>query len=235
MEKKKFIKFINKTHKFVNDLKKPFIDILIYLVLTLIVNIPLEYVKDSAVLSNIFMIIGSLIVAIVMCLRSNIDFKKEFKDFKKNYKSHLESGLKTWFIGFVLMFLTNFIIVSFLMNGEIANNEELNREMIAVYPIYAVLSMAIFAPIIEELMFRFNFRKAFKSKKAYMYFTGILFGLLHVLLNCTSILDFLYVIPYSIVGIAFGKIYADSKNILTSMFIHSFHNVLSLIIVFSGL
>ena len=91
-----------------------------------------------------------------------IHFKKlknDAKDLKKNHKNYYKNCLKYWFIALFIMYVSNFII-SLLKDG-LPNNEALIREQFQISPIYIFVSAVLFAPVLEELIFRQSFRKKF--------------------------------------------------------------------------
>lgn len=225
--------WFSKAHNLWHNVIRPFTEILVYLALVILADMFLVIVKDSDALLQIFQILCTLGITYVIYLRSKLNLKKEFYNFKENYKSYLKKGIITWIVGFVGMLILNFIVVNSL--GQIANTEAMNRTSLSLSPIYALLSLMLFAPIIEELLFRFNFKKIFKSDRLFIYFTGLLFGLMHVLLSSTSWIEFFYLIPYSVLGFALAKVYSDSNNIIASMVIHSFHNAMCVLILFLGI
>lgn len=184
-------------------------------------------IKDIALFSIEFFL------AIIMFLINIKLLKEDFENFKKNYKSCLNEGFKYYVIGLIMMVATNILIVN-LNGGNIANNEELNRSIISVYPIYAISSIALLGPLTEEITFRGGFKKAFSSIVFYTVFTGILFGGAHVLGSINTFSDVLFIIPYSVLGMVFSYICYKTDNIFTSISIHIFHNCLSLIIIFLG-
>ena len=55
-------------------------------------------------------------------------------------------------------------------------NEMENREIIATYPIYAILNAGIIGPICEEIAFRGTFKRIIQNKKIYVLLTGFIFG-----------------------------------------------------------
>ncbi len=65
--------------------------------------------------------------------------------------------------------------------------------------------------------------------------SGIVFGALHVLGAIETPYDFLYIIPYSMLGISLAKIYYETNNIFSTIFMHAFHNALVITIVLAGI
>lgn len=185
--------------------------------------------KNNLVVNNILYILIELILMIVLALMNKKKLKDDYDDFNTNYKKYLKYGFKLWFIGLIIMMVSNALIAN--VTGGIASNEDLNRKMMLEYPVYMILSTMILAPFVEELTFRGTFKEAFKNKTLFILFTALLFSGVHVLNNITSPAELLYFIPYGALSIAFGKIYMETDNIYTTMVIHSFHNSLSIILL----
>jgi len=96
--------------------------------------------------------------------------------------------------------------------------------MISVSPVFMLLNTAILAPIIEELTFRKSFRIVFKNNIAFILISGIVFGALHVITSITNTYDYLYLLPYCSLGIAFSYMYYKTDNIFAPIFMHFMHN-----------
>lgn len=204
--------------------------IFLYLLLNELTTLIALPFKDNTFLLNIILIVGSFVSTFVIAFILKDELISKWDDFKKNKNDYIPKIVKYWAIGFSLMYVTNIIISILFLNG-IAPNEEANREMIKLYPYYMAISVSLTGPIAEELLFRLTFKRVFSKKIVYILFTGILFGLAHMLTNSTLI-EFLYIIPYSVLGITFSALVYDTDNIYTSIFAHIFHNVLTLMIIF---
>jgi len=150
------------------------------------------------------------------------------KDLKEKKAKPLLDGFNYWFIGLMVMVLSN-TIISFFNNGATSTNEESIKVMLNSSWL-TILSVAIIAPVIEELVFRKSFRDIFKNKWIYLITSGILFGALHVLLSpINSFIDYLYLIPYCSMGLAFSYMYYKTDNIMTSIVMHVTHNTINAI------
>ena len=173
------------------------------------------------------------LLMIFIVFRSSIF--KEAKLYAKNFKKDFGIGIRNWFAAFVFMIFTNLLIVS--LAGGIATNEEANRSMISIMPVFSVISMAIIGPCIEEVLFRKSFRHAFKSDKAFIIFTALLFGGAHLLsaINfgtvATNPAQLLYIIPYGGIGYFFAKSYVETDTIFTSVVTHILHNSISVFLI----
>lgn len=151
------------------------------------------------------------------------DIKLDCKNFKKNFINIFETSFQIWVVGLLLMAFSNIIINSFSPD-KIANNEEAIRSLIGVSPFLMLLTTAVTAPIVEELVFRKSFRMIFKNNIAFVLISGIVFGALHVITSITTTFDYLYLIPYCSLGIAFSYMYYKTDNICAPIFMHFIHN-----------
>lgn len=186
-------------------------------------------VQKNFLVNNILLLIMEFVLMSILILMNRKKLKNDYADFNENHKKYLKYGFKLWFIGLIIMMISNGIIAG--MTKGLASNEEANRQLMLQYPIYMVISTMMLAPFIEELTFRGNFKDAFKNKKVFILFTAFVFASVHVLNGITSPLELLYYIPYGALSIAFGKIYMETDNIYTTMVIHSVHNSLSIILL----
>ena len=186
-------------------------------------------VQKNFLVNNILLLIMEFVLMSILILMNRKKLKNDYADFNENHKKYLKYGFKLWFIGLIIMMISNVIIAG--MTKGLASNEEANRQLMLQYPIYMVISTMMLAPFNEELTFRGNFKDAFKNKKVFILFTAFVFASVHVLNGITSPLELLYYIPYGALSIAFGKIYMETDNIYTTMVIHSVHNSLSIILL----
>ena len=151
------------------------------------------------------------------------EWEKYFKKLKENFNSIIDTGIKYWFIGLIIMVISNIFIGLFITSAK-AGNEEGVQQLIHSSRFLSIIAVGILAPIIEELTFRKAFREIFTNKTLFVLASGLIFGGLHVILSLNSLWDLFYIIPYSSLGIAFGYMYQKTDNIYTSIIMHIFHN-----------
>ena len=96
--------------------------------------------------------------------------------------------------------------------------------MIQASPWISLIGTGLFAPFIEEIIFRKAFRNMISNDTLFILISGIIFGGLHVVLSLNSYYDLAYLIPYCSLGIAFGFIYIKTKTVFTSFVMHALHN-----------
>lgn len=172
----------------------------------------------------IFLLITNIIFCIILFFVYKNEIKKDFKDFKTNYKEYISKYFKFYLIGVLLMGFSNIILQKFT-NMEISGNEEIVRQYIKIAPLYMLFSSVIYAPYVEELIFRKSIRNIINKNWIFILLSGFIFGILHIS-DYTNINDIIMGIPYIIIGIDFAYIYYKTNNIFTTMTFHLCHNLL---------
>ncbi len=177
--------------------------------------------------------IGFMII-IFLCYKE--EMVNEFKEYFNNFKDNFKKSFKYYIIGFMIMVISNNLI-SIFFAGANANNEEAVRSLIHLYPIYMLFSVSIYAPIVEETIFRRSFKDIFKLfndtkmiKYLYISLSGLIFGLMHILGQTSSGTDYLYIIPYASLGCAFAALYYRNDNLFSTIILHSLHNTVAVIL-----
>ncbi len=129
-----------------------------------------------------------------------------------------------------------FFIFQLLVPVEESQNQKLVIEFILAYPLIAFLAVGVFAPILEELIFRgflatYFFPKMadMKSVVLYLAITGSLFSFVH---TPSTLPQFLI---YFTMGLNLGWLYLIKRDIRYPMALHMLNNVISyLMILFLG-
>ena len=156
------------------------------------------------------------------------ELKKDFKDFKTNGREYVSKYMYIYILGVIIMGLSNVILYK-ITNVTISGNEQGIRDLISKIPLYMVFSTLIYAPFVEELIFRKSIKNIFKNKYLFIIISGLIFGSLHIS-NFKDFNQILLGIPYIIMGVDFAYIYYKSNNVFTTMLFHCFHNFILLMI-----
>ena len=194
-----------------------------------------SFIKDGYVLT----LLSNVILIIFLCLLYMKDLRLEAKTYFKNFWNNYKIGLKYYGLGVLAMVIFNAIIVVLLK--DVSANENEVRQMLYTSPIISLLSISIFAPFSEELIFRKSIRPLINNKLLYALICGFLFGFAHILINFTSgsfvIPDLLYILPYGSLGFAFAYMDYETNTTFTSIFMHATHNTVAallLLLLYSG-
>ncbi len=189
-------------------------------------------------INNLAYLCVYLLIFLVLLFIVHKDIFKQFKDFIHDPKKYLNKGFSYWVYGIIVMLISNLIITSLV--GSISVNEQTTRETLLQSPLYAIPTIVFFGPFLEEIVFRYGLRKAFKKEIFYALTSAIIFGGLHILtaidtFTLTNIFahikEFLFIIPYGSLGYYFAKAYYETENIFSSVIPHMLHNTLSVILI----
>ena len=150
--------------------------------------------------------------------------KRDFKDFINNRKDYLKEFVKIFAI--TLLFYVPVALIVNLITG----NESTNQSLIKEIPLWLTAILAvIIAPISEEILFRGFLRKIFKNDLLFIIISGIIFGIIHCMYAEENLLMYLYILPYSVMGVGFAKLYTKTNNIYTNILIHFIWNAIAML------
>lgn len=218
---------MDKVFQKIKDISKSIAIIFLYFVLnTFLVAIFYKYIKSSNLfIANFINILIDLIVLFTYILIYRKCIFKDVKDFKVNGKKYIKDNFNVYILSYIIMIIINVILMNTI---GMPNNEAGNREILTKYPYFAVISMIITGPIVEELMVRKNLRDVVNNKYLYIVLSGLVFGLLHMAV-ASSLKELLFVISYGVLGSCFAIMYYKTDNIFTSIFFHSMHNLIAVL------
>lgn len=190
---------------------------------TPILNVfPLPDTKTAGIITVIALYVIQVIALVIPMFN---ELKRDFDVFKNNFKLYLGNMLPRFGIILIGYLISNVSVL--LLAGNIPNNQQTLISM----PLYFTAILAVFiGPLTEELMFRGFIRKFIKNDILFVLLSSLIFGGLHVL-SADSLQQVLYIIPYSILGLAFSLNYVKTKNIASNIFLHSAWNTLAVIII----
>ena len=191
-----------------------------------------DLVQNTIKNSVVFVIIKYIILAIIIFFQYHNYLKEKWFDYIKNIKKYFEISFKYWLLGFIIMIVSN-IIINYISPG-LGKNEETVQLLIKRIPLIAFLLTTVFAPFIEEMIFRKYLQDSFNNKYLFMILSGLLFGFVHVM-GYNNPLEYLLIIPYGALGFMFAKTINETDNIYCTIMMHMLHNgvftLLSILVV----
>ena len=212
---------------------KGIISICMFLVLPYVCQIPFFFLYSLKLINlNVYMIASYILLLTIYIIIYRKDLLKDFKDFKKNYKSILKTTIEYYLTGLIIMMLSNFIINSIGINNTA--NEELNRDILENHILFQFITAGFIAPIIEELVFRKSLRKVSDNKYIYITISALIFAIIHILSSINTLSDLkmlIHIIPYGAMGAAFASAYYKTDNIYGTIIIHGMHNIITLLLL----
>ena len=180
----------------------------------------------------LLMILKYIIFIAILFIRYHKYLISKWKEFIKEKDKIIDISFKWWCIGFVLMIAINRILDTIV--HSVGENEEAVQSLLGNEPILAIIATTLFAPIVEELIFRKSLQDCFKNNTLYIIISGLIFGLIHVI-GSSNPLNYLFIISYGVFGACFAKIIVETDNIYSTIMVHMFHNgllsILSILLV----
>ena len=227
--------------------KKKILPIIMFMVLligmAIFPYIPMElfnidYNSFNMTMKAIYTVLCDIGFMLILFLLYKERIINDFKEYFKKFSSNFELSFKYYFIGLLVMLASN-LLITFLFKDAVAGNEEAVREMIDQVPLYMVFSVSIYAPFVEELIFRHSIKDAVMChgnnkliRGIYIFISGFIFGILHILGHATGLVDYIFLIPYMSLGVAFAALYSKTDNIFSSISMHMIHNTFTVILYF---
>lgn len=228
----------NTAHKRERGIGQILLNILKFVGFMLLALVPLQLIlilismqdRFSTIANSVLAIICFLlIIAIIMFL------------WNRYYKYSKEKAQKIGWrdIGFALLFflitrviaMGGTLLITLVYGEEMTANDEAlmsigDSNIFVLYFVLFTLSIGILVPLVEELTYRGIGMHLFFRKNSFwlpLIVTSSIFGLIH---TPTNIISFLI---YGLLGTVFFLSYYRRKNILDSMLVHIFNNILGAI------
>ena len=126
-------------------------------------------------------------------------------------------------------------LIEQIFNVATSTNQESVNAAFILNPLKVSFAVLIFAPIVEEIVFRSAIFSFFKNNRKLQLIMGAtLFGLIHVMSSVFSqnYLDLINVIIYLNMGFWFSYAYIKTDTIVSSMILHFLNNLVALIIMY---
>lgn len=196
-----------------------------------ILNVNITDISDKEYIFYLTLSNLTLIAIFILIYKNTLI--EDFKKFIKKPIEHLETSFKYWFIGFIIMVVSN-LIITYILNKGIAGNEQEVRRYIDSFPLFMIFNTVIYAPLTEELTFRKSFRDIINNKWFYALTSGLVFGMLHITSYINNWTDLIYLIPYGALGISFALLYHKTNNIFSTISVHAMHNLLAVVVYLIG-
>jgi len=166
-----------------------------------------------------------LLILSILCFKDRL--KRDITLFKDNAKTYIKYTFPKMGIMYIIFFISNFICI--MITGQ-ANSA--NQVALESMPLWYTIPLAIlWAPIVEESIFRGVLRRFIKNNKLFIATSAIIFGLLHTMSEATILNMIIMSIPYAILGGFFAYIYAKTENISCNILTHCFQNTIASLIM----
>lgn len=185
------------------------------------------------IMLNFFSTLISMLFAIILLKDF---FKDNIRKFKENLLINtiwsLTAGVG---IMYLISYLANVIIVLALGTSDTASNQLLFESLIENNFIFMAIQAVIFAPIVEELIFRGLVFRTFRKYNVFWghFISAFFFGFIHIYqgLFAGDMTQLLYLLSYGGMGFAFSLVYEKRKTIVAPMLVHMANNLIATILI----
>ena len=160
------------------------------------------------------------------------------------FLNHLSFNVKTIFQHVGLIYLVNLtmgILMQYILGDNVSGNQALVMEGFALFPVLYAFSAIIFAPLVEEILFRGVFYQELRNKKNYwlpVVISSLSFGLIHTLpifFLTGQKSEILFLISYTMIGYLLTRVYEKTGSIWSSVFVHFLNNFIATLLLLGTL
>lgn len=165
-----------------------------------------------------------ILVFVFSCFVFRKRLKRDYAAYKSNVGAHVGQAFKWWGILIGCSYLM--VIVRLALGGEMvtANQSDLNE-----MPLWYTAPLAIiWAPFVEEIIFRGCIRRFIKNDVAFIIVAGLTFGLGHTITSESGLYNIIVQsLQYVAMGVVMATAYVKTNNIFVNMSIHCIQNTLA--------
>lgn len=153
------------------------------------------------------------------------------------FREHTLSNLKMSAYLVIVILAVNMVLSLLIglltQTGNSVNQEEI-RNASTVLPLMTILSTCVFAPIIEETVFRAGAFSCLRGKMGFWIaalISSILFGSIHIVdsLLAGNLVDVSYLLVYAGIGMVLAYGYEKSSSCMVPCVVHAANNIISML------
>ena len=156
------------------------------------------------------------------------EIKEGIIALKNNFLGYFNLLLPQCGIMYLIFFISRIITIG--ITNEI---DSINQQEVEMLPIFILAPLAIiWAPVVEEVLFRGVIRRIIKNDTLFIIVSAIIFGALHAIgeSNFTNIVA--TTIPYAVLGGYFAYVYKKTGNITECILSHAAFNSIGVLASF---
>ena len=222
---------LEKTYRSKKEIILGVLAIVCYVFLYVIVRKALNHfcpnlMEDGTISILLELFIDIIVLAIILAIYKE-ELLNGLKAVKGNFTHYRRFIRKRFIITLLLSMLANIIRFAITKNATSENQFSLFE-----LPMWYLAPVAvIWAPIVEECIFRGSFKRIIPNKYVFIIVSGVVFGVLHAISE-SNIFDMMITsIPYCIIGLSFAMAYEKSNNIITNIAMHALNNFIAIVLM----
>ncbi len=222
---------LEKTYRSKKEIIQGILAIISYVVLYVVLRGALNHffpdlLADKTISCLIDLLIDIIVLIIVLAI-----YKEELLNGIKAVKSEF-----TYYRRFIRRRFIITLLITMLANivRLIITKSTTSENQFALFelPIWYLFPVAvIWAPIVEESIFRGSLKRIIPNKYVFIIFSGLLFGVVHAISEASLFDIVITSIPYCVMGLSFAMAYEKSNNIITNIAMHSLNNFLAIVLL----
>lgn len=163
--------------------------------------------------------------------------KKALIAYHQNFLKNTFRIMKYYFMGQGLNILVSALLMVVFDITTSSENQIAVEGMLNAAPVMMAIVTIVFAPIIEEIVFRGGLYLGIRDKignfKA-MLFSSFLFGAIHIIpqFKTSNPKELLLILPYSILGYYMVKSVKETDSLMGGIYFHFINNLIATLVVF---
>lgn len=176
----------------------------------------------------------ALVMAVTLYLAWPL-YQSAWKTFISRPKEILKNSFRSYLWMWIAMVGLNMAII--LVTGmETSQNQQTVITELTQSPLQILLVTVVFAPIVEETVFRGAIFTQLRSRSGFVpaaLISGFLFGLLHVfnsLLTGNSA-DLIFIVVYGVMGYLLCQAEEQNQTLVSPILMHMLNNLISVIMI----
>ncbi len=179
-----------------------------------------DFLPDSRNIRVAASIINDIVILVLAIIIFYKELKIAVKAFFNNFSVYIKFVLSRIGIMFVAVIILNLIVMTICNIGSSANQEAIE----ALPKWYSIPMAVIWAPIVEEILFRGVLRRVIRNNTAFIIVSAIVFGFLHTIVEATIFNMIVMAIPYATIGGFLAYMYTKTNNICSNISGHAIYN-----------
>ena len=201
-----------------------------YFFLTNVLGIILKFIGIN---NNIItMFISDLIYALIVINVYKSDLQREFNEYKKQ-KSKFKNILIWVLILFGINILFSLILKTIILQlNNLDNNSESIIQLFELSTIYTFFKTLLYAPIVEELIFKKSIRDIINNNVAFVLISSSIYTIMNFIYT-SNIPEYIWfdIIQYFTFSSILSIAYIKNKNIIPVMIIKFIYNLIPTILL----
>ena len=199
--------------------------IILYFIWPYFINSILSILKIKEPVSIYLTLIADLILMLIIIWIYFAGLKENIGELKKNFKKLFLQGGKLFILGFIVYTIVSSIFVVLFPEGTNANTNSL-LNIFDNSPVLLLISTVFYYPIVEELVFKKNFKELLTNKWFFVVTTAIINASFEVVLSYQNVYNLVNIIPTAVFYGTLSYMYYETDNIFVPVIYRMFYNLI---------